>query len=172
MSDEQLRGGDLVQDREVAVLDDDELAHEHIADQLEQLVTTVSAPTNIALYGPWGSGKSGIANLLTNRLRGKSGYSFVRFDAFKYAENPLRRNFISAVATELGIKDSAFHSDLYAGRSSAAFSLSGRDVRRLIASSCSCSLPSAPPPWSLPWRRPCSRAVRCSPSSSAASRTR
>lgn len=132
MSDEQLRDGDLVQDREVAVLDDDELAHEHIADQLEQLVTTVPTPTNVALYGPWGSGKSGIANLLSNRLRGKSGYSFVRFDAFKYAENPLRRSFISAVATELGVKDSAFHADLYTGRSSAAFSLSGRDVRRLI----------------------------------------
>ncbi|MFG2825036.1 P-loop NTPase fold protein [Kitasatospora sp. NPDC048365] len=132
MSDEQLRNTDLVQDREVAALDDDKLAHEHIADQLEQLVTTVPTPTNIALYGPWGSGKSGIANLLANRLRGRSGYSFVRFDAFKYAENPLRRNFISAVAGELGIKDSAFHADLYTGRSSAAFSLSHRDVWRLI----------------------------------------
>ncbi|MFD7645643.1 P-loop NTPase fold protein [Kitasatospora sp. NPDC059795] len=132
MSDEQLRNTDLVQDREVAALDEDKLAHEHIADQLEQLVTTVPTPTNIALYGPWGSGKSGIANLLASRLRGRSGYNFVRFDAFKYAENPLRRNFISAVAGGLGIKDSAFHADLYTGRSSAAFSLSRRDVWRLI----------------------------------------
>ncbi|WP_406085854.1 P-loop NTPase fold protein [Kitasatospora purpeofusca] len=113
-------------------LQDDQLAHEHVADQLGQLVTTVPTPTNIALYGPWGSGKSGIANLLANRLRDRPGVSFVRFDAFKYAENPLRRNFISAVATELGIKDSSFHGDLYTGTSSAHFSLSGKDVRRLV----------------------------------------
>lgn len=132
MSGERLHDSDLLQDREVMELQDDQLAHRDIADQLEQVVTTVPTPTNIALYGPWGSGKSGIANLLASRLGHRTGIAFVRFDAFKYAENPLRRNFISAVATELGIKDMAFHEDLYTGTSSAHFSLNGKGARRLI----------------------------------------
>ncbi|MEU2266690.1 hypothetical protein ABZ568_09690 [Streptomyces olindensis] len=45
----------------------------------------------------------------------------MRFDAFKYAENPLRRNFIIAVATALGIKDAKFHDELYGGRVAVRF---------------------------------------------------
>lgn len=111
-----LEQGDLIEDREVTDLDQDRLHHGDIADQLGSLVGHVSTPANVALYGPWGSGKSGIANLLRERLKADEGTRFARFDAFKYAENPLRRNFVSAVATELGISDREFHDDLYSGK--------------------------------------------------------
>ncbi len=107
--------GDLVEDREVADADGDQLSHAQIATQLAELVRTVPAPSNIALYGPWGSGKSGIGNLMKEELARSSGIQFARFDAFKYAETPLRRNFVSAVATELGIGDEMFHEGLYTG---------------------------------------------------------
>lgn len=107
---------DLIDDREVAKADQDRLAHDAIVQQLAALVRTVKTPTNIALYGPWGSGKSGIANLLRDQVDGKGGIRFVRFDAFKYVDVPLRRNFISALATGLKIDDAKFHDDLYSGQ--------------------------------------------------------
>lgn len=112
----KLHSDDLVDDRELAAAKDDRLAHEGIVDQLAALATTVTTPSNVALYGPWGSGKSGIANLLKSKIDGRDGVRFVRFDAFKYADVPLRRNFISAVASELGCKQSKYHGDLYSGR--------------------------------------------------------
>ncbi|MFI6998317.1 P-loop NTPase fold protein [Nocardia sp. NPDC050175] len=110
-----LRRGDLIEDREVVDIGSDRLSHAQIARQLGELVGTIPAPSNVALYGPWGSGKSGIGNLLREVVDGRSGTRFARFDAFKYAETPLRRNFISAVATELQIYDNEFHDGLYSG---------------------------------------------------------
>ncbi|MDQ7809382.1 P-loop NTPase fold protein [Amycolatopsis sp. A133] len=59
-----------MEDRELTDAHDDRFEHQRIADQIVELATIVEAPTNIALYGPWGSGKSGIANLVKSRLRG------------------------------------------------------------------------------------------------------
>ncbi len=89
-------------------------------------------PTNVALWGPWGSGKSGVANLLKQRIDHRDRTRFVRFDAFKYAENPLRRNFITAVATELGISDPKFHARLYSGKVTAEFTFTARHARQLL----------------------------------------
>lgn len=51
---------------------------------------SVPTPTNVAAWGDNGdSGKSVVVNLLKGLLGRPQG---VRFDAFKYAENPLRRN--------------------------------------------------------------------------------
>lgn len=111
-----LRPEDLIDDHELSSIDDDRLAHAGIADQLAALVRTVKTPSNIALYGPWGSGKSGIANMLKAQVDRKDGIRYARFDAFKYAELPFRRNFVSAVATELGHTEDKYHTDLYNGR--------------------------------------------------------
>lgn len=113
--------GELIPDREVDAAENDRLAHGQIAQQLAELAATVPDRSNIALYGPWGSGKSGIGNLLRADVDSRKGLGFARFDAFKYAENPLRRNFISAVATELKISDSKFHGDLYSGQTKTTF---------------------------------------------------
>ncbi|MEU1533955.1 P-loop NTPase fold protein [Streptomyces fagopyri] len=79
-----------------------------------------------------GSGKSGVANLLKQRIDRRDRTRFVRFDAFKYAENPLRRNFITAVATELGISDPQFHAYLYSGKVTAEFSFTAKHARQLL----------------------------------------
>ncbi|KQY06940.1 hypothetical protein ASD37_12550 [Mycobacterium sp. Root135] len=111
-----LKSGDLFDDQEVSTAGADKLAHLRIADQLAALVVTVPARSNVALYGPWGSGKSGIGNLVRDAVARRPGTKFARFDAYKYAETPLRRNLISAVATQLGISKPKYHSDLYTGR--------------------------------------------------------
>lgn len=127
-----LRADDLVDDRELAVAEDDRLAHEGIVDQLAALATTVATPANVALYGPWGSGKSGIANVLKSKIDGRDGVRFVRFDAFKYADVPLRRNFISALASELGCKQRKYHGDLYSGRTKTEIKVPPTTVLKLL----------------------------------------
>ncbi|VTR75479.1 hypothetical protein [Cellulomonas hominis] len=47
-----LHDDDLIDDREVASVDQDRLAHDGIVDQLVALATSVATPSNIALYGP------------------------------------------------------------------------------------------------------------------------
>lgn len=128
----KLHPDDLLDDRELAVVKDDRLAHAGIVDQLAVLATTVTMPSNIALYGPWGSGKSGIANLLKNKIDGHSDVRCVRFDAFKYADVPLRRNFISAVASELGCKQSKYHEDLYNGRTKTEIKVPTTTIVKLL----------------------------------------
>lgn len=115
--------GELLEDREVSDPNEDRLDHQQIAEQLADLALSVPDPSNIALYGPWGSGKSGIGNLVQKQLAQHEEIGFARFDAFKYAENPLRRNFISAVATALKIDDDEFHKDLYTGKTTTDFSI-------------------------------------------------
>lgn len=127
-----LHRDDLIEDRELAEAKDDRLAHEGIVNQLAALVKSVNTPSNIALYGPWGSGKTGIANLLRSKIDHKDGIRFVRFDAFKYADVPLRRNFISAVAEGLGQKNSRYHADLYSGRTKTDISVPPASVFRLL----------------------------------------
>ena len=87
----------------------DALRREQTVTHLKKLIETVKAPTNIALYGPWGSGKTTIGRLLEEKIKGTTlpGYSsidtaFIRFDAFKYADLSLRRSFIKVAVKELG----------------------------------------------------------------------
>lgn len=127
-----LHPADLVEDREVYHTDGDKLAHAQIAKQLAELAVTVAMPSNIALYGPWGSGKSGIGNIIREILSHKKGVRFVRFDAFKYAETPLRRNFISAIATELGVTEKKFHDDLYTGKSRTDIALPASRIFKIL----------------------------------------
>lgn len=133
-----LQSGEMIEDREVRDGNDDRLEHGQIGQQLADLAMSVPTPSNIALYGAWGSGKSGVGNLVRCHLEakghlGKRGtIAFARFDAFKYAENPLRRNFVSAMATELGIKDDAFHEDLYAGTTKTELKFPLSQTARLV----------------------------------------
>lgn len=123
--------GELIADQEVDQAEQDQLGHGQIAQQLAALAASVPVRSNIALYGAWGSGKSGIGNLLRADLDMRPGIGFARFDAFKYAENPLRRNFISAVATELDVKDEKFHRDLYTGKTTTAFDIPSEGLKKL-----------------------------------------
>lgn len=123
--------GELIPDREVSSAENDQLGHGQIAQQLAELAATAPDRSNIALYGAWGSGKSGIGNLLRTDIDSRRGLAFARFDAFKYAEHPLRRNFISAVASELKVSDQKFHEDLYSGQTTTTFKVPKSALLRL-----------------------------------------
>jgi len=116
-------GDDLIPDRALRESDDDAFNHDAIAANLAVHVVTAETPLNIALYGPWGSGKSSAFELLRRRLEEKP-VRLVHYDASRYGGESLRRNFISHAAAELEFRDPQkfrrFHDGLYEGRKSAA----------------------------------------------------
>ena len=61
-------GADLITDAELDFASDDEFQAKHLVAELAAVIDghEPGKPANIALYGPWGSGKSSIARLLEN----------------------------------------------------------------------------------------------------------
>lgn len=106
---------ELVDDHELQSPQHDAFGHTDFVQELVGLVLRAPTPANVALFGAWGSGKSGVARLLARELEeyDAGAVRFACFDASKYAEAPLRRHFISRVATELGIESRRFHDGLY-----------------------------------------------------------
>ena len=99
----------------------DSLEYSRFVDQLASLATEVPAPVNIALFGPWGSGKSSAGNLLKQRVReitkgSGATVGFVRYDAWRYAGISLQRSFLSEAANDLGVSADRYHRRLYQDR--------------------------------------------------------
>lgn len=107
-------GDDLVTNAELASAEEDQFDSQHLVAEIATVIEQhdPSRPANIALYGPWGSGKSSIARLLANEFNDDHEQHvrrhttdlrtrFVAFDAFKYAGHSLRRNFLLRIAEEL-----------------------------------------------------------------------
>lgn len=92
--------GEFIEDRAIESATDDSFRHEDVVEELADLGVKGPAPSNIALFAPWGTGKSGIAKLLEPRIE-KAGQRFVYFDAFKHRKTPLRRSFLRAVVRKL-----------------------------------------------------------------------
>src|SRR6478609_10719448 len=89
---------ELIPDHSLEADERDLFDHEDYVDRLMQIIRHVDVAhtsANIALYGSWGSGKSGIANRLEDRLRSESQFQYAEFEAFKFGRNPLLRNFRS-----------------------------------------------------------------------------
>lgn len=91
-----------ITDRAIESLEEDRFGHEDFVGRLAMIVRSTETPANIALFGRWGSGKTGIGNRLQAELRGHDGLRFVHFDAFKFARLPLLRQFLIRIAEELG----------------------------------------------------------------------
>jgi len=109
-----LSKNELITDRHIESTSEDLLRHEPVANQIAQLISTVGTPCSIAIYGPWGSGKSGLARLIEADLAKLAPRSkLVIFDASKYAGVSLRRHFVSQVAKRLGVGDDEFQRGLY-----------------------------------------------------------
>jgi hypothetical protein len=92
----------LVDDRALENAEGDLLGHQALAEELAGLARGVTLPASIALYGPWGAGKSGIKNLLACELKKHPDVRFAAYDAFKHSATPLRRDFLIQVGTDLG----------------------------------------------------------------------
>ncbi|HML52430.1 MAG TPA: P-loop NTPase fold protein [Propionicimonas sp.] len=114
----KLRPGDLIPD---AALKDpalDSLDHAAVAGVLSDLVLSVTTPANIALFGPWGSGKSSVYGMMKARITAtgessKNRIKVVRYDAWKYAGHSLQRDFLREVAGELDLPDNAITDALH-----------------------------------------------------------
>ena len=124
---------ELIDDRALRAADEDKLRHADFAQELAWLATEANTPANIALYGRWGSGKTGLANLLEDELaRADKSIKFVRFDAFKWAETPLRRHFLSQLAEKLEVGDSRFRHELYGSTTETIVTVPKAQLGRLI----------------------------------------
>lgn len=124
---------ELIDDRALESVDGDLLRHGDLASELTDVIGSVRTPASIALWGPWGAGKSGLAYLLRKDLEQRQPRSrFVRFDAFKFAETPLRRHFISQVAEALKIKDEEFRDGLYRDTNTTELEIPKRRFLRLL----------------------------------------
>lgn len=110
---------DLVSDRALEAAEEDEFNHEALANRVAELVTIAAPPLNVALFGPWGSGKSSIAGFLKQNLEHpdrNESVEFAYYDAWKYGGESLRRNFISRAAAELELPaDDPDYEEFYRG---------------------------------------------------------
>lgn len=107
----RLEGSELVElpeyvtEQAIMEAEQDELGHEDYVARLLRVVETTHTPANVALFGRWGSGKTGISNRLATEVENLPGFHFVYFDAFKHARLPLLRRFLLVIARKLGGKD-------------------------------------------------------------------
>src|SRR5579862_1761172 len=123
---------ELIDDRALQAAGDDVF---HLADFVAELVglcEKTNLPANVALFGPWGSGKSSLANLLESAFKAHRKVGFARFDAFKYAEVPLRRHFLSQVASAFGVKDKKYKEELYSSTKTNKHHVPPRDLLRFL----------------------------------------
>lgn len=91
-----------IADRAITRREQDRFDHEDFVVRLAAIVGATETPANIALFGRWGSGKSGVANRLEEQLAGVEDVEFARFDSFKFARLPLLRRFLVQLARSLG----------------------------------------------------------------------
>lgn len=101
---ELIHDGDLIPDNRLNSDDADLLDHDALARSVAEIALTAQTPTNIALFGAWGSGKSSIYSMISKHLDkiAEEEVKVARYDAWKYGGQDLKRNFIHSVAADLG----------------------------------------------------------------------
>lgn len=114
---QRLTPGDLISNRALDRDAADEFGYGPIAGRVAETLTMLAPPLTVGLFGPWGSGKSSMFELLRRELKElKADTKLVKYDASTYGGEALKRNFISHIAGELGYgaeKYPEFHRGLY-----------------------------------------------------------
>jgi hypothetical protein len=132
-----LSSDDLIDDRSLESSDDDLFGASDVAAELAQLARAVRTPTNIVLFGAWGSGKSSVKNLLKLELTDRKqqanvGVRFACVDAFKFTEVPLRRHFISQVVGSLELSEKKYRKKLYEQTKHVELRLGREELQRAL----------------------------------------
>lgn len=108
------RAHGYIDDRALENRDEDRFHLGAIGDELADLVLAQRTPLNVAVFGPWGSGKSSLAVFLEQALSTRSKSTrFVRIDAWKYSKDSFRRQFIMESARTLGLDVERYRKKLY-----------------------------------------------------------
>ena len=81
----------------------DSFGHTRYVDALEQLITSSPSGQTIGLLGGYGTGKTWITKQLNKRLSDRTTPDFgtVDYDAWRYAEDEIRRDFLVHLKTEM-----------------------------------------------------------------------
>lgn len=107
---------DLIPDGVLIDSSADALDHAPVAKVVADLAWSVETPANIALFGPWGSGKSSLYSMLKAHLEAAdSGVVTLRYDAWKFGGKSLHRNFLVNVADQLKISPDHYLANLHSG---------------------------------------------------------
>ena len=125
------REPELIPDAAIRVPRDDQLSLEAVVDTVAGLVAKVETPATIAVFGAWGSGKTSLGRLLDQRYEDSKTIRFVYFNAWKYAETPLRRHFLSSAGRSLG-EPIAYIRSLYASTQTVDYRLETRTLGALL----------------------------------------
>lgn len=82
----------------------DSFHHKAYAETLIKLVESNKPPLSIGLFGPWGTGKSTILNIVNGKVENK-GFVCVYFNAWKFAGDSFRRQFLLNAIEKLFCKE-------------------------------------------------------------------
>lgn len=114
-------GGDTVflTDHSIESESEDEFGHVTLVNRILSFLETCKTHLNIGLYGKWGVGKTGILNVLQEKLAKeplKSRYDYLYIDTWKLSKESLRHQLLVELAskydkdkTEEEIMDRLFH---------------------------------------------------------------
>src|SRR6478752_4655743 len=106
-------GADLILDTALTDATQDRFQHEAIASVVADLALNATPPVNIALFGPWGSGKSSFFGLLNGHLSASNKtVKVASYDAWKYGGRALKKHFVGSVAEQLGLGGDDFDHSL------------------------------------------------------------
>jgi len=107
----------FIRDEEIQNLngDDDLLETKKYANTLKEVIINVGTPFTIGLFGEWGSGKSSIVNTVQNELEKETTQKikFIKYDAWKYANDSFRRMFLKTIQEELKFDGTKYFESFY-----------------------------------------------------------
>lgn len=82
----------------------DSFHHKAYAETLVKLIESNEPPLSIGLFGPWGTGKSTILNIVNSLVENKD-FIYVYFNAWKFAGDSFRRQFLLNAVEKLFCKE-------------------------------------------------------------------
>lgn len=94
-------------DRPIAGVEDDRLGHSSVAKTLKNAIDKWDgeSPFTAGLFGGWGTGKSGVGQMLTRLIKETKDDSIaiVEFDVWRYEKDSFRRQFLVFLDSDKGL---------------------------------------------------------------------